>query len=436
MNDIELLGSAVYSRWRYFNHWAYKTEEILEHKNRTWFILALSRLAVLSEKNPFIFKGTPKKLSIVSNNISYGPCPEPADEVEQHITINANGQVWFSAYAFGQGFGKFEKARRKNFKIEKNTAQYLLNAIAAYFSQEYVEVFATDIGEWQMELTNTDDEVYKYRGSLCADFEVDGTDLSDLIRYSLNMDDLYAFDGNCRPDKVNRIIVEYRHVTRIKPKQHIESITEYITGDYTEKLIIDRESETIEHVQNTGTGCVVSRKYKVDSGVKGLLDDLDADGLFLNVAGNPPDVVESPNETRDYIITVDFKKGPQRIIRGTYDKYGLPDDWADFAETVLDFMRFYGFGEIFDPSIYNKVKRRKNDYIFCSVTFDGGYKSYYYLADDDSIEVGDYVLVPAGKDNHIAVAEVVKIEYFSKEEAPLPLEKTKHIIRKYTDTAD
>ena len=35
---------------------------------------------------------------------------------------------------------------------------------------------------------------------------------------------------------------------------------------------------------------------------------------------------------------------------------------------------------------------------FCSVVFDEGYKTYYYLTDDDSIEIGDSVLVPAGKD--------------------------------------
>lgn len=46
ITDIPLLGSAIYSRWRYFNHWAYTGEEILEPKNRAWFILALSRLAL------------------------------------------------------------------------------------------------------------------------------------------------------------------------------------------------------------------------------------------------------------------------------------------------------------------------------------------------------------------------------------------------------
>ena len=98
--------------------------------------------------------------------------------------------------------------------------------------------------------------------------------------------------------------------------------------------------------------------------------------------------------------------------------------------TVLDFIRFYGLGEILDPSVYCKVKRRKSEYIFCSVIFSGGYKSYYYLADDDSIEVGDSVLVPAGKDNHEVIVEVVDVEYFSEENVPLPIEKTKKIIRK------
>ena len=73
--------------------------------------------------------------------------------------------------------------------------------------------------------------------------------------------------------------------------------------------------------------------------------------------------------------------------------------------------------------MYGKVRRCDNDIIYCSVEFEDGYKSYYYISDDDTIEVGDFVLVPAGKDNHEAVVEVV----------PFPMGKTKHIIRKCTD---
>ena len=411
VTDIPLLGSAIYSQWRYFNHWAYDAAEILEPQNRAWFILALSRLALLSGENPFIFQGTLKKIRIVSNNICYGPMPDPDDEVEQHLTINDEGRVWFSGYNFGHSGEGYEKARSKIFKIEKAATDRLLCAIAAYFGNEYDEIFATDIGNWEMELTNTEGTVYKFRGSLCADFDYEGIDLSDLVRDTVGMDDLYVFDGNCKPDVINRIALDY----------------------HREHLIIDRETETLEHIQNIGSGCKVSHKYEIEGGIESLLDDFDAEDLFSHIEGNPDDVVETPCETKDYRITINYKKNPQRVIEGSYDKNGLPDDFADFAETVFDFIRFYGMGEIFDPSVYGKVKRRQSEYIFCSVTFDEGYKSYYYLTNDDSIEVGDFVIVPAGKDNHEAVVEVVNIEYFNDENAPLPAEKTKRIIRKCTD---
>lgn len=433
VDDIPLLGSAIYSRWRYFNHWAYSGAEILEPKNRAWFILALSRLALLTGDNPFVFQGEPQRIRIVSNNICYGLPPEPEDEVEQHITINAEGRVWFSAYNFGEGFGRYKKARSQIYKIDKAVADKVLNSVASYFSGEYDELFATDIGDWVMEITNVDGKVYKFSGSLCADFEVDGIDLSDLIRDTLGMNDLYVFDGNNKPDRVERITVDYHRITKIKPKQSLSETTEYVSWDYTEKLILDRESETLEHIQNIGSGCTVSRKMYVEGGVENLLDDIDAEELFGNIEGNPDDVIENPLETQEYAITIDFKKGPRRVIQGTYDKKALPEAWGDFSDAVWNFIRFYGFGEILDPSVYGKVKRRKQDYIYCSVEFDAGYKSYYYIADDDSIEVGDYVVVPVGKDNHHSIAEVVKVEFFAEEDVPLPIERTKHIIRKCTD---
>lgn len=53
--------------------------------------------------------------------------------------------------------------------------------------------------------------------------------------------------------------------------------------------------------------------------------------------------------------------------------------------------------------------------------------------DDDSIIVGDFVIVPVGKDNHEVVVEVVNTEYFDEENVPQLSDKTKRIIRKYTD---
>ena len=46
---------------------------------------------------------------------------------------------------------------------------------------------------------------YHFRGSLCVDFEIDGIDLSDLIRDEIGIKNLYIFDENNKPDKVNKI---------------------------------------------------------------------------------------------------------------------------------------------------------------------------------------------------------------------------------------
>ena len=175
----------------------------------------------MTDEHVTLFKGEPQKVRIVSNNICYGPMPEPDDEIEQHITINAEGRVWFSAYNFGTGFGGHQKARSQIYKIDKGTAQSVLTSIAQYFSTEFIEVFATDIGDWTMEITNTEGTVYKYKGSLCADFEVDGGDLSDMVRDALGMNDLYVFDGNNKPDRVDRVTINYHRITKIKPKQPV-----------------------------------------------------------------------------------------------------------------------------------------------------------------------------------------------------------------------
>ena len=112
----------------------------------------------------------------VSSNICYGLKPQPDEEVEQHITINNEGHVWFSGYKFGYGDERYEKARSKSFKIDEADADRLLSAIAACFGNEYTEIIATDNGDWLMELANTEGITYKFKGSLCAAFDYEGID--------------------------------------------------------------------------------------------------------------------------------------------------------------------------------------------------------------------------------------------------------------------
>lgn len=121
--------------------------------------------------------------------------------------------------------------------------------------------------------------------------------------------------------------------------------------------------------QNIGCDCVVNREYQVNGGIADLLDRFDADDLFLDTKGTSEYSIETPNESRAYRITIEFKKGPQRIVTGSFDKNGLPNDWPEFAEEILAFISFYEQGELVNSVIYDKIKRRNEDFIFCSVTF-------------------------------------------------------------------
>lgn len=76
---------------------------------------------------------------------------------------------------------------------------------------------------------------------------------------------------------------------------------------------------------------------------------------------------------------------------------------------------------------------KKDEYIFCDVYFIDSERTYCYIADEDSYSEGDFVLVPAGWNNHLTVVRIDRIRHYTEENAPYPVEKTKHIIRALTD---
>ncbi len=97
------------------------------------------------------------------------------------------------------------------------------------------------------------------------------------------------------------------------------------------------------------------------------------------------------------------------------------------------------FLEKFSSSLRRYLKRRdlfvfdaqnQSGLIFLSCEFEGGGKSYYYLTDDETIEIGDYVRVPVGEHGRTAIVEVVDVEYFEENNTPMSLDKVKTIIEK------
>ena len=431
IDDPQFLGTAIFSQWRYITHWSYCSHP-LDPEYRPWFICAFGRLmAITAEDNvpPFVFFGNVKKVKIHSNDICFGYCPKEDDEIEQHLTITEDGRVWLTRYAIKENlnFADYKKTEQKQFRIEPEKAKFLLSKFTQYFRDEYEISFATDVGSFEMWIDDDEGKKAYFIGPLISEFEVDGYDLSQLVRDTLNDQSLLVFDGN-NYEKIKKITIDYRFTSVIIPAD--DSID--IKWEYKDHLVIDRQTETIEDTLQLAEQCDVTRKYHVADGVSSFLDDFDIETLFTDFYEPESDVLPSPEGTAEYEVKVEFYRQEPRIISGKYDKQGLPKDWPEFIESLYDFISFYGFGEMFDKKQYEKTYRKKNDYIFLSVKFGDYGKPYYYLTDDDSIQIGERVVVPVGDEGAERIVRVSKKQYFQADNVPMSLEKVKSIIGRFT----
>ncbi len=380
--------------------------------------------------NPHLFEGKLVKLKLISNSMCYGPCPMPDQEIEQRITITPT-HIWVSRYDYGEG-NPYKLRQRFDGRIARENGDAILKSIEDYFkSEECFIPYATDVGDWELMLTNEAGKNYTFFGSLIPL----GTPLDDIsqdMRKRLDMPFLYLFNGEDAQDMIDRITIEYSRVTKYeKPKELSDADYEFITWDYKEKLTIDRQTETVEYFRRIGSECDTTWKYHVGGGVEQLLDEIDAD-MFEDIEGNPSDAIDNPKESKTYTITIDFAHLPTKTITGTFDHRGLPTEWASFANDLREFMLFYGEGEILDRRFYEAQKLCPGDIIYLSVSFGDGYKTYYYKTEDDSIEVGDLVVVPVGNDGKERIVKVVKKEYYQADALPMPFEKVKDVSEKFT----
>ena len=67
-------------------------------------------------------------------------------------------------------------------------------------------------------------------------------------------------------------------------------------------------------------------------------------------------------------------------------------------------------------------------YLFCSISFSEYGDEYNYISDIETVKIGDFVIVPIGKDNKERVGRVEKVQYCSRWTAPYPINKAKKII--------
>ena len=194
---------------------------------------------------PFI-KGTPRKISLFSRNISFRPCLEPSEEISQRLTVTANGKVYVTRYDY---YNNVLQKQRK--KISKQEAKELLDKICSHLTVNFSLNRCFDTGTWNVDVTDTGNKTYHLSGDLVGgcDKWLDG--ISDDIRYLLDMPDLFCFNADCA-EKVLLCSCEfeyggkrYCYKTKDKSIQPGDEVVVPVGQNNTEKTVRVTDTEYI-----------------------------------------------------------------------------------------------------------------------------------------------------------------------------------------------
>lgn len=228
------------------------------------------------------------------------------------------------------------------------------------------------------------------------------------------------------PMQIDEFDFEYKNYKELESIDEID--TQKVILDYFEKISIDRKSEKISFIKHIGSGCEIRHECFVEMGVVNLLDDL----MEFFTEDNSSVVYELPvNPT--FSLNIKYQSGDIQQLSGSYNRHHLPDYWKDMMDCIAEFISFYGFlGDTFNSTIFGKGVK-ENELIYCTVNYNNNTKGFYYQTTDDTLAVGDVVIVPVGKDNTRREATIKKIEYFTEDTVPFPIGTTKHILCRKLD---
>lgn len=194
---------------------------------------------------------------------------------------------------------------------------------------------------------------------------------------------------------------------------------------YAEYVCIDGINEEIIYNRKLGDIRSFTNTYYVPHNASSFIDEY---SLLFQYFGE--DNSKYDPDTPEVEILVFYEGKTIKRIRRSYNRYGMPKEWNELIDDLGTLIYTFGwFGSLFSENIYGKGLM-DDEYIYLSVVFNDYGKEYYYRTDDDSICVGDYVIVPVIDYETKRTVRVVKKEYFKEKDVPMPLDMVKTVISK------
>lgn len=389
--DIETLGNYLYTQANYIYDVEDRFDLLEAHEEYRELNIILSfMLYHIHELSRYDIDNVTR--IVIETKIDY------EDKFEnQKLTLYKTGKVKL-----------FDVKEREEYSdtISKNDMADIYNKLNQYFSNIKMTNADKTVGFWSISFFNKRDELRTIQGGYGETIEYDGINLTEYIQELIENYDAIIFDGYEIEDKIDYL-----------------SLILGGKDDSTESLYIDYSKNYLEYYISHNDGTVNMHHFDGYS-VRILLDNIYDDVKQL-VFKDDSDYVN--DDAHHFILKIKTIKEKLKVYEGYYDKQGLSDNWPAFIAEIYHYMATYRDGDIFDPNCFTKRKKADDEYMVVNVAVKDVPQEYYYLCEDENVNITDIVVVPFGYDDSLRLAQIIDIDYLKKEDLPLPLEEMKYI---------
>ena len=442
IHDLDFLGCMVYSNWLYFKKFSAYPEDILLNHNRNWFLIVFNRMQELILTDNAILSPV-KKLTINTETMEKPGYSGKTKVTAEKVTINSQGRVWITQTGWNSETTSFGTVGKESFSIDKKVAMEIINN---YQNNVPNMEFHTNSANWTLDYTREDGSTSHSIGPTQPIKMDNGYDLSEFIRWNLDRPQLLLLDNNPIEDPIENITIDYTRDIQVVDR----NMDKFTFADEKEHLLNFRREEhlTIDRGQgfinyfNDKEGIVTTYNLEDKATVVRMLNLFSRHQLFKvshkyflgkqQLDGQSTGDYKKPgHDETAFHLTVTYKDGSEMKFYGEFNRNNLPFEYPEFIEMFRKVMTVKHKGDLFNPKLYKRGKVFPGEYMYCSVSINHSKKTYYYIGDDESLEIGDIVEVPVGKDEQVVVGKIKNIEFFTATETPLDVSQTKHIIGKH-----
>lgn len=344
---------------------------------------------------------------------------QPRNE-EELLEITPSGTVKLTTT-------RVDGRQKRKVQIPVEDAEYIFNAFIAVFSEYNKMKIPTNSGFWRVRLLTDENEVFFYHGSNGQDFVYEGKTLTEILRERTTLKELNGFAMSIdKESHVSSIDIDFHQTVTEDAAEKVAEKYHAPVEETTERLIISNRTHEIVYNRRVGNNKRVSLTFEMPEAVKDLLAWYEEQPLFEPGEANPKPVTKE-GVSRTYQITVLYTDKKSASYSGSFDKEGLPYNWANFIGRVAAFFNTESLGEMFNARTFDRVPAKTDDAVFCGVEILGVVGVRYYRCDDE-VCLGDVVIVPTPAKKQNLAGQVVELRRCKATVIPKELQKAKDVL--------